>query len=73
MKKAMLTMAGLMLAAGMTSLSAAPEPKADVCHVPPGNPENVHVLSVGASAVPAHLAHGDYMAWQGSCQINRDY
>ncbi len=30
-----------------------------ICHIPPGNPGNAHTISVGARAVPAHLAHGD--------------
>jgi hypothetical protein len=30
-----------------------------ICHIPPGNPENAHTLSVSVNAVPAHLAHGD--------------
>lgn len=30
-----------------------------VCHIPPGNPENMHEICVGLSAVPAHEAHGD--------------
>jgi hypothetical protein len=33
--------------------------KVIICHRPPGNPDNAHTLTVGASAVPAHLAHGD--------------
>lgn len=33
--------------------------KVVVCHVPPGNPDNAHEITVGAPAVPAHLAHGD--------------
>lgn len=33
--------------------------KVDICHVPPGNPENRHVISVSIFAVPAHIAHGD--------------
>jgi hypothetical protein len=35
-----------------------------VCHLPPGNPANLHDICVGAPAVPAHLAHGDYL---GAC------
>lgn len=31
-----------------------------LCHVPPGNPKAAHRILVGKSAVPAHLAHGDY-------------
>ena len=30
-----------------------------VCHRPPGNPANAHVINVGESALPAHLMHGD--------------
>lgn len=40
--------------------------KTVICHVPPGNPGNAHTLSVGNSAVAAHLAHGDSL---GSCGI----
>lgn len=40
---------------------AAPEPKVDVCHVPPGNPANFHTIRVSGNALPAHLAHGDFL------------
>jgi hypothetical protein len=33
--------------------------KVDVCHIPPGNPANAHIINVSVNAVPAHLAHGD--------------
>jgi hypothetical protein len=35
--------------------------KVTICHIPPGNPGNAHTISVGAPAVPAHLAHGDHL------------
>ena len=38
--------------------------KVTICHLPPGNPANAHTISVGASAVPAHLDHGDSI---GAC------
>src|SRR4051812_38263380 len=38
--------------------------KVTICHVPPGNPANAHSITVGAPAVRAHLAHGDYI---GAC------
>jgi hypothetical protein len=38
--------------------------KVDVCHIPPGNPANMHVITVGSPAVRAHLAHGDNL---GAC------
>ncbi len=31
-----------------------------ICHLPPGNPENAHTITVGVDAVPAHLAHCDH-------------
>jgi hypothetical protein len=42
--------------------------KVEVCHKPPGNPDNQHTLSVGASAVAAHLAHGDH---EGPCKDDK--
>ena len=33
--------------------------KVTICHIPPGNPENAHLITVGAPAVAAHVAHGD--------------
>ena len=44
-----------------TQAFAAPAPKVDVCHVPPGNPANFHTISVSGNALPAHLAHGDFL------------
>jgi hypothetical protein len=37
-----------------------------ICHVPPGNLENAHTITIGADAVEAHLAHGDY---PGACAV----
>ena len=39
--------------------------KVTLCHVPPGDEENAHTITVGESAVRAHLAHGDYL---GECE-----
>jgi hypothetical protein len=30
-----------------------------ICHIPPGNPNAAHTITVGLPAVDAHLAHGD--------------
>jgi uncharacterized repeat protein (TIGR01451 family) len=38
--------------------------KVQICHIPPGNPDNFHTITVSENAVPAHLAHGDL---GGSC------
>ncbi len=39
--------------------------KVTICHIPPGNPSNAHTITVGASAVNAHLNHGDTL---GECE-----
>jgi hypothetical protein len=36
-----------------------------ICHIPPGNPANAHTITISVNALPAHLAHGDYV---GACQ-----
>ena len=43
--------------------------KIEICHVPPGNPDNAHTLSISVNAMRAHLAHGDYM---DECTENGD-
>ncbi|MDH3277980.1 MAG: PKD domain-containing protein [Nitrosopumilus sp.] len=43
------------------------EHKVDICHRPPGNPNNAHTISIGQSAVIAHLGHGDKL---GECDDN---
>ena len=43
--------------------------KTTVCHIPPGNPANAHTICVGNPAVPAHLAHGDFV---GTCSCTTD-
>ncbi|MCB9451398.1 MAG: hypothetical protein H6672_08150 [Anaerolineaceae bacterium] len=39
--------------------------KVTICHVPQGNPDAAHTISISRSALPAHLAHGDYL---GVCE-----
>ena len=48
------------------SVNAASGDKVTICHFPPGNPSNPREITVAASAVPAHLEHGDFV---GSCEI----
>ena len=38
--------------------------KVDVCHIPPGNPENAHTITISENAVGTHLDHGDRL---GAC------
>lgn len=44
--------------------------KVTICHVPPGNPDNAHTITVGKPAVKAHLAHGDSL---GKCHKKPDH
>jgi hypothetical protein len=41
-----------------------PGGKITICHIPPGNPAKAKTLTIGASAWPAHKAHGDTL---GAC------
>ena len=43
--------------------------KVEICHIPPGNPENAHTISVNINALQAHLNHGDY---EGPCNDTID-
>jgi hypothetical protein len=43
-----------------------------ICHIPPGNPENRHTICVSINAVPAHLAHGDYLGPCDDVSCSRD-
>jgi Kazal-type serine protease inhibitor-like protein len=40
--------------------------KVCLCHIPPGNPDEAHMICVGAPAVRAHFAHGDSL---GACPV----
>lgn len=37
-----------------------------ICHVPPGNPENSHDKVLPLEAIKAHLGHGDYLGLCGA-------
>ena len=46
--------------------SRAGNNKVEVCHFPPGNPDNFHTITVSSNAVDKHLEkHGDYL---GPCR-----
>ncbi len=47
-----------------TTTGPTEEQKVTICHKPPGNPGKGKTLTIGASAWPAHQAHGDT---QGAC------
>jgi hypothetical protein len=41
----------------------------EICHIPPGNPGNMHTICVEEPAVYHHLDHGDYF---GPCRESDD-
>lgn len=43
-------------------------PPGMICHIPPGNPNAAHTITVGEPAVEAHLKHGDTL---GPCSRSR--
>ena len=45
----------------VTSSSTTSTAKQTICHIPPGNHDKAHTITVGSPAVPAHLAHGDIL------------
>lgn len=42
--------------------------KVDVCHIPPGNPDNAHTITISENAVSTHLDHGDSV---GACESDQ--
>jgi len=42
--------------------------KVDVCHIPPGNPDNAHTITISENALGAHLDHGDFVGVCDSAQ-----
>ena len=57
----------LCLLFAMSGISFAKKNKIDVCHQAPGNPSKNKVISIGASAWPAHQAHGDSLVGLEVC------
>ena len=41
-----------------------------ICHTPPGNVANAHLITVSENAVPAHLSHGDFVATSCACSAS---
>ena len=44
----------------------AQQSRVEVCHIPPGNPENAHTITISENALEAHLDHGDHL---GACEL----
>jgi hypothetical protein len=70
---AVMLVGGLAVIPAFEEAQAVNEPikkrgKVTICHVPPGNPDNAHTVTVSRNALDAHLAHGDY---KGPCKDRR--
>jgi len=66
-------LAGLAVVLASASVSLAGS--VAICHVPPGNPSNTHVIHVGPAAVKAHVKnHGDAVCAAGDsdCCVTDD-
>jgi hypothetical protein len=48
-----------LLCAAAAAAAPAWAAQVKICHVPPGNPDNFHTITVNENAVQAHLGHGD--------------
>jgi hypothetical protein len=49
---------------GAATVVGAQVDKVTICHIPAGDPDNAHTITVGAPAVDAHMQQGDKM---GAC------
>jgi hypothetical protein len=56
----------LFLLFGVISGNALAGNKVTICHIPPGNPDNAHAITISRSALSAHLAHGDTVGFCSS-------
>ncbi|MDQ7021105.1 MAG: hypothetical protein Q9M91_04675 [Candidatus Dojkabacteria bacterium] len=41
----------------LNSLPDTRNSKLDICHIPPGNPENRHVINISVNALKTHVDH----------------
>jgi hypothetical protein len=65
MKKLCILTLFMLTAFAATMAQAAPLPKVTICHIPPGNPENAHTITISENALAAHINnHGDIL---GAC------
>ncbi len=58
-RTSLLSVVSIMLAVLTMAFSGGGSGKMTICHIPPGNPENAHTITISANAWPAHEAHGD--------------
>jgi hypothetical protein len=60
--------AGFYLPGAIAGEKKAGAEKVEVCHIPPGNPDNAHTIVISENAVRAHLDHGDVLGPCDSAQ-----
>ena len=48
-------------AVAIPTVAQAKPSKLGICHIPPGNTAKARVIRISARALPAHLAHGDFV------------
>jgi hypothetical protein len=69
-RRALRGIGGSLLGGVLATLGArkawAANDQVTICHVPPGNPQNVHAITVSSNAIPAHLKHGDTTCTPGN-------
>lgn len=62
MRRTLAVVSVLAVVLSLAPLVAAGQDKVVICHVPPGNPDAAHTITVGAPAVEEHMGeHGDTM------------
>ncbi len=59
MKKILLLLLCPLFVMAAMLMSAQGVDKVTICHIPPDNPTNPQTITVKASSLPSHLAHGD--------------
>lgn len=59
----------VVLMAGLPSMGLAASNKVLICHYPPGNPDNRHILSVSEKSLAAHLRRGDNLLGEEVCDL----
>lgn len=68
LKRILVGLGAVLLLALLAAPSGSPavaDHKITICHIPPGNPDNAHTITIAMAALPAHLVlHGDSI---GAC------
>jgi len=59
----------LVFAATATIPRVAAAVSVPICHSPPGNRANAHVITVNEAALPAHMMHGDFTGGDCACSV----